>query len=44
VCVNYITTPIRDWLRVVSINPETYELRYYNIQEAGDESDSEDED
>jgi len=35
---------LRDWLRVVSTDPKTYELRYYNIQEAGDDSGSEDED
>eukprot|EP00049_Salpingoeca_infusionum_P002906 m.61219 g.61219 ORF g.61219 m.61219 type:complete len:114 (+) comp11850_c0_seq2:955-1296(+) len=25
---------LRDWLRVVSTNPSTYELRYFNIEDA----------
>jgi large subunit ribosomal protein L22e len=24
---------LRDWIRVVSANPETYELRYFNISQ-----------
>jgi len=35
---------LRDWLRVISNTPNTYELRYYNIQEneeSGDESEDE---
>jgi len=35
---------LRDWLRVVTKNKDTFELRYYNIQEEGEESESEDED
>jgi len=35
---------LRDWLRVVANARNSYELRYYNIQEAGDESESDDED
>jgi len=34
---------LRDWLRVISTNASTYELRYYNIQE-NEESDAESED
>ena len=35
---------LRDWLRVVATARNAYELRYYNIQEAGDESDDDEED
>ena len=28
---------LRDWLRVVSVNPSTYELRYFNIDNEDDE-------
>ena len=34
---------IRDWLRVIAVKPDVYELRYFNIQEGDDEEGEEDE-
>ena len=34
-------TQMRDFLRVVSTNKNTYELKYFNIQENEDEADVE---
>ena len=33
---------LRDWLRVVASDKETYELRYFQISQNEDESESED--
>ncbi|WP_411016751.1 eL22 family ribosomal protein, partial [Salmonella sp. s51944] len=33
---------LRDWLRVVASDKETYELRYFQINQESDESDEED--
>ena len=33
---------LRDWLRVVASDKETYELRYFQISQDEDESESED--
>uniref|UniRef100_UPI0039807D41 eL22 family ribosomal protein n=1 Tax=Salmonella sp. s54395 TaxID=3159664 RepID=UPI0039807D41 len=33
---------LRDWLRVVASDHETYELRYFQINQESDESDEED--
>jgi len=35
---------LRDWLRVISTKPDTYELRYYNIQENDEEEEDEEDD
>eukprot|EP00013_Stygamoeba_regulata_P004548 CAMPEP_0177642548 /NCGR_PEP_ID=MMETSP0447-20121125/7645_1 /TAXON_ID=0 /ORGANISM="Stygamoeba regulata, Strain BSH-02190019" /LENGTH=145 /DNA_ID=CAMNT_0019144713 /DNA_START=46 /DNA_END=483 /DNA_ORIENTATION=- len=32
---------LRDWLRVVATDKNTYELKYFNINEGGDEEDAE---
>lgn len=32
---------IRDWLRVIAVKPDVYELRYFNIQEGDDEEEEE---
>lgn len=32
---------IRDWLRVIAVKPDTYELRYFNIQEGDDDEEEE---
>jgi len=29
---------LRDWLRVIAVNPKTYELKYFNIHDAGEGS------
>lgn len=34
---------LRDWMRVVASDKNTYELRYFNISEDVDEDDSDDE-
>ena len=34
---------IRDWIRVIAVNPKTYELRYFNIGDAAEEEEEEEE-
>lgn len=34
---------IRDWLRVIAVKPDVYELRYFNIQEGDEEEESDSE-
>ena len=34
---------IRDWLRVIAVKPDVYELRYFNIQEGDEEEEEEEE-
>ncbi|KAJ2002541.1 60S ribosomal protein L22 [Coemansia thaxteri] len=34
---------LRDWLRVVSTDKDTYKLKYFNVSNAEEESDNEDE-
>lgn len=34
---------LRDWIRVVASDKNTYELRYFNIHEEADEEDSDEE-
>lgn len=31
---------VRDWLRVIAVNREVYELRYFNIQEGDEEAEN----
>ncbi|XP_047373949.1 60S ribosomal protein L22-like 1 [Sciurus carolinensis] len=38
----YLKNNLRDWLHVVASDKETYELRYFQISQDEDESESED--